>query len=74
MNDSYIESVGVTSRNLVPINEQSHSRVKRSTAHITNNEYTIEVLVAVDKKMQEYHGETLKSYVLTLMSIVSIPT
>ncbi|XP_055541623.1 A disintegrin and metalloproteinase with thrombospondin motifs 20 isoform X4 [Wyeomyia smithii] len=48
-----------------------HSRRKRSTAHITNNEYTIEVLVAVDKKMQEYHRDTLKSYVLTLMSIVS---
>ncbi|KAL9697402.1 hypothetical protein quinque_000843 [Culex quinquefasciatus] len=48
-----------------------HSRAKRSTAHIANNEYTIEVLVAVDKKMQEYHRDTLKSYVLTLMSIVS---
>ncbi|XP_065076694.1 A disintegrin and metalloproteinase with thrombospondin motifs 1 isoform X3 [Ochlerotatus camptorhynchus] len=46
-------------------------RSKRSTAHIANNEYTIEVLVAVDKKMQEYHKDTLKSYVLTLMSIVS---
>ncbi|XP_055637495.1 A disintegrin and metalloproteinase with thrombospondin motifs 20 isoform X2 [Toxorhynchites rutilus septentrionalis] len=71
VNDSYIESVGVTSRSLVPTNERAQSRVKRSTAHITNNEYTIEVLVAVDKKMQEYHGDTLKSYVLTLMSIVS---
>lgn len=35
-------------------------------------EYTIEVLVAVDKKMQEYHGENLKNYVLTLMSVVSV--
>lgn len=34
-------------------------------------EYTIEVLVAVDKKMQEYHGKSLKNYVLTLMSVVS---
>lgn len=34
-------------------------------------EYTIEVLVAVDKKMQEYHGKNLKNYVLTLMSVVS---
>lgn len=34
-------------------------------------EYTIEVLVAVDKKMQEYHGENLNNYVLTLMSVVS---
>jgi hypothetical protein len=42
--------------------------------YITGNsakEYTIEVLVAVDKKMREYHGENLQSYVLTLMSIVS---
>jgi hypothetical protein len=35
-------------------------------------EYTIEVLVAVDKKMQEYHGKNLKNYVLTLMSVVSV--
>lgn len=34
-------------------------------------EFTIEVLVAVDKKMQEYHGSNLKNYVLTLMSVVS---
>lgn len=37
-----------------------------------NKEFTIEVLVAVDKKMQEYHGKNLKNYVLTLMSVVSI--
>jgi hypothetical protein len=36
-----------------------------------NKEFTIEVLVAVDKKMQEYHGKNLKNYVLTLMSVVS---
>jgi hypothetical protein len=36
-----------------------------------NKEHTIEVLVAVDKKMQEYHGKNLKNYVLTLMSVVS---
>ncbi|KAG5682346.1 hypothetical protein PVAND_011703 [Polypedilum vanderplanki] len=36
-----------------------------------NKEYTIEVLVAVDRKMQEYHGKNLKNYVLTLMSVVS---
>jgi hypothetical protein len=34
-------------------------------------EFTIEVLVAVDKKMQEYHGSNLQNYVLTLMSVVS---
>lgn len=31
----------------------------------------MEVLVAVDKKMKEYHGDNLNAYVLTLMSIVS---
>lgn len=36
-----------------------------------NNEYTMEVLVAVDRRMQEYHRENIKQYVLTLMSIVS---
>lgn len=36
-----------------------------------NNEYTMEVLVAVDRKMAEYHGSNINAYVLTLMSIVS---
>lgn len=36
-----------------------------------NNEYTMEVLVAVDRKMAEYHGNNINAYVLTLMSIVS---
>lgn len=52
-----------------------HSRSKRSTTSKlgkTINEYTIEVLVAVDKKMQEKHGDNLKEYVLTLMSTVRI--
>lgn len=31
----------------------------------------MEVLVAVDSKMEEYHGEHMKNYVLILMSIVS---
>lgn len=31
----------------------------------------MEILVAVDKKMQEYHGDETRNYVLTLMSIVS---
>lgn len=56
--------------------EESHSRRKRSilspSPHlIANNAYTMEVLVAVDRKMQEYHGQNIKAYVLTLMSIVS---
>ncbi|XP_049533834.1 A disintegrin and metalloproteinase with thrombospondin motifs 9 isoform X4 [Anopheles darlingi] len=49
-----------------------HRRTKRSASYSsTDEEYTIEVLVAVDNKMQRYHGNALKSYVLTLMSIVS---
>ena len=31
----------------------------------------MEVMVAVDRKMQEYHGNNIQAYVLTLMSIVS---
>ncbi|XP_063700230.1 A disintegrin and metalloproteinase with thrombospondin motifs 15 [Culicoides brevitarsis] len=53
---------------------EAHSRNKRSASTLgkpINHEYTIEVLVAVDKKMQEQHGENLKEYVLTLMSTVS---
>uniref|UniRef100_A0A182Q5U7 Peptidase M12B domain-containing protein n=1 Tax=Anopheles farauti TaxID=69004 RepID=A0A182Q5U7_9DIPT len=52
-----------------------HSRQRRnaeySPSEPSNNEYTIEVLVVVDNKMQRYHSQALKSYVLTLMSIVS---
>ncbi|KAL7038269.1 hypothetical protein ACKWTF_009531 [Chironomus riparius] len=49
-------------------NSMHHVQQKNSDE---NKEYTIEVLVAVDKKMQEYHGKNLKNYVLTLMSVVS---
>lgn len=38
---------------------------------VENNAYTMEVMVAVDRKMQEYHGNNIQAYVLTLMSIVS---
>lgn len=56
--------------------DHPHSRQKRQIlvpAHhlLENNEYTMEVLVAVDRKMQEYHGNNIREYVLTLMSIVS---
>lgn len=49
-----------------------HQPNQQRTSVMGNNEYTVEVLVAVDRKMQEYHGDNLKSYVLTLMSIVSM--
>lgn len=59
-----------------PETSQRSSRRKR---HINfpnvnvgdNNAYTMEVMVAVDRKMQEYHGNNIQAYVLTLMSIVS---
>lgn len=56
--------------------QKHHSRRKRQILYpsqnsIDNNAYTMEVLVAVDRKMQEYHGQNIKAYVLTLMSIVS---
>lgn len=55
------------------IDTEVHSRSKRSAYSLgkTIREYTIEVLVAVDKKMQEKHRENLQEYVLTLMSTVS---
>ncbi|XP_071450367.1 A disintegrin and metalloproteinase with thrombospondin motifs 20 [Hetaerina americana] len=45
-----------------------HIRRKRSTS----KEYFLEVMVVADRKMLEYHGDELVSYVLTLMSIVSL--
>ncbi|XP_021708409.1 A disintegrin and metalloproteinase with thrombospondin motifs 9 isoform X3 [Aedes aegypti] len=69
--DKHLESIELPDGSPIGNGEHHGRRSRRSTAHIANNEYTIEVLVAVDKKMQEYHKDTLKSYVLTLMSIVS---
>lgn len=56
------------------IETEVHSRSKRNAFSLgkTIREYTIEVLVAVDKKMQEKHRENLQEYVLTLMSTVSL--
>ncbi|XP_046400011.1 A disintegrin and metalloproteinase with thrombospondin motifs 9-like isoform X2 [Ischnura elegans] len=49
-----------------------HSRIKRfSQKEGTSREYFLEVMVVADRKMIEYHGSELASYVLTLMSIVS---
>lgn len=65
-----------TTTTATPTAEPRSSRRKR---HINfpgvnvgdNNAYTMEVMVAVDRKMQEYHGSNIQAYVLTLMSIVS---
>lgn len=56
--------------------DRSHSRRKReilvTADHLTNNNaYTMEVLVAVDRRMQEYHGHNIKPYILTLLAMVS---
>ena len=42
-------------------------RRRRSTSHA----HHLEVMVAADAKMAEYHGDQLQQYILTLMSIVS---
>lgn len=42
-------------------------RVKRSYSH----ERHIELMVVVDSKMVQYHGDNLRHYVLTLMATVS---
>ncbi|XP_036343293.1 A disintegrin and metalloproteinase with thrombospondin motifs 20, partial [Rhagoletis pomonella] len=44
-------------------------RKKRN--YVDRHVFTMEVLVAVDKTMSEFHGADLKSYILTLISIVS---
>ncbi|XP_029407527.2 A disintegrin and metalloproteinase with thrombospondin motifs 9 isoform X2 [Bactrocera dorsalis] len=44
-------------------------RKKRN--YVDRHVFTMEVLVAVDKTMSEFHGNDLKSYILTLISIVS---
>ncbi|XP_025423198.1 A disintegrin and metalloproteinase with thrombospondin motifs 9-like isoform X2 [Sipha flava] len=43
------------------------SRKKRSLS----SENVVELMIVADKKMADYHGEELHSYILTLMSIVS---
>lgn len=56
---------------------EDHSRVRRQLNSFDrssdeNRVYTIEVLLAVDRKMQEFHVKNnLEVYVLTLMSIAS---
>lgn len=42
-------------------------RVKRSESY--NN--TVELMIAADKKMLDYHGDGLEQYVLTLVAVVS---
>ncbi|KRG01112.1 A disintegrin and metalloproteinase with thrombospondin motifs 20 [Drosophila mojavensis] len=50
---------------------QRLTRQKRHFPNLDNQVYTLEVLIAVDSTMFEFHGKDLRSYILTLFSIVS---
>lgn len=68
------EMVSMITTSLPPIGEflaRKKRSISGSSGMNANNAYTMEVLVAADKKMQEYHGASLNNYILTLMSIVS---
>ncbi|KRF83490.1 uncharacterized protein Dvir_GJ24366, isoform D [Drosophila virilis] len=47
------------------------TRRKRHFLNLGNQVYTLEVLIAVDASMVEFHKEDLTAYILTLLSIVS---
>ncbi|KAH8388555.1 hypothetical protein KR093_009637, partial [Drosophila rubida] len=47
------------------------TRNKRHFLNLGNQVYTLEVLIAVDNTMIEFHKTDLTSYILTLLSIVS---
>ncbi|XP_026831616.1 A disintegrin and metalloproteinase with thrombospondin motifs 9 isoform X2 [Drosophila erecta] len=47
------------------------NRKKRHYAEVDNQVYTLEVLIAVDNSMKQFHGDDLQPYILILMSIVS---
>ena len=48
-------------------NNSAHHIHKRSTSY----KRYVEVMVAADYHMQQYHGSELQRYILTLMAIVS---
>jgi len=50
------------------LGKEQHSRKKRSMS----SEHYVELMVVTDKTMSEYHGENLRHYVLTLLSIVAL--
>ena len=63
--DNLIIDTHSPSDNLV----SSHHIHKRS---VSMKNY-VEVMVAADYEMSKYHGDNLQHYILTLMSIVSMP-
>lgn len=65
------EHLVVTTQVPRPLNRRKRQANFLTTNSVDNYPYTMEVLVAADRKMQEYHGADLQAYILTLMSIVS---
>lgn len=63
--NSSTESDRFVGSNGIPFTPKS--RKKRSLS----SENVVELMIVADKKMADYHGEELHSYILTLMSIVS---
>lgn len=52
--------------------EQKLSESDRKRRHAKKDDYSIEVLLAVDDSVVRFHGkEHVQNYVLTLMNIVS---
>ncbi|XP_037955485.1 A disintegrin and metalloproteinase with thrombospondin motifs 20 isoform X2 [Teleopsis dalmanni] len=47
------------------------TRLRKKRNYVDRNLFTMEVLIAVDRSMNEFHKEDLHSYILTLISIVS---
>lgn len=60
-----------TSTTTQPRSSRRKRHINFPGSNSENNAYTMEVMVAVDRKMHEYHGNNIQAYVLTLMSIVS---
>ena len=51
--------------------KKSFSTLVRKRRNFVDTQlFTMEVLVAVDKSMSEFHSSDLKTYILTLISIV----
>lgn len=69
--DLIAEHLVVTTQVSQPLNRRKRQANFLTTNSVDNYPYTMEVLVAADRKMQEYHGSDLQAYILTLMSIVS---
>ncbi|XP_075146854.1 ADAM metallopeptidase with thrombospondin type 1 motif A isoform X2 [Haematobia irritans] len=57
--------------NLGEIEQSVLPKLRRKKRDSEDNQYTIELLVTVDRTMKEFHKDDLTSYILTLMSIVS---